>query len=135
MTGGSVVLLKSPVQTLYAKMSCANQTGMLSSVYNQVSCMPCFSGPRVQTFGEDFFDHIEKRRVIGSGGKSLQQIITGLTATLEELHLQMKKEGGKIKMGTAVWRSVEKLAVNVPGDEVAVQIVGAGKMFMGRNKH
>ncbi|KAJ8711874.1 hypothetical protein PYW08_008828 [Mythimna loreyi] len=116
-------------------MSCANQTGMLSGVYNQVSCLPCFSGPRIQTFGEDFFEHIEKRRVVGSGGKNLQQIIAGLTKTLEELHQQVKKEGGRIKMGTAVWRSIDSLAVENPGEEVDLQIVGSGRMFMGRNKN
>lgn len=34
MTGGNMVTLRLPVQTMYAKMSCANQTGMLSGVYN-----------------------------------------------------------------------------------------------------
>lgn len=82
------MLLRPPIQTMYAKMSCANQTGMLSGVYNQVSCLPCFCGPRIQTFGEDFFDHLQKRRVVGFGSKHLQQIIIGLTTTLEELHQQ-----------------------------------------------
>lgn len=34
MTGGGAVQLKPPIQVMYAKMSCANQTGMLSGVYN-----------------------------------------------------------------------------------------------------
>lgn len=97
--------------------------------------MPCFSGPRIQTFGEDFFDHIEKRRVVGSGGKNLQQIIMGLTTTLEELHQQLKKEGGRIKMGTAVWRSIDTLGIDAPGEEMDIQVLGSGKMFMGRNRN
>lgn len=100
----------------------------------QPSCLPCFSGPRIQVFGEDFFDHIEKRRVIGSGGKSLQQIITGLTTTLEELHLQLRKDGGRVKMGTAAWRSIDSLIIGEPGEELTLQVAGSGKMFMGRNK-
>ncbi|CAH2088480.1 unnamed protein product [Euphydryas editha] len=120
---------------MYAKMSCANQTGMLSGVYNQVSCLPCFSGPRVQTFGDDFFEHIEKRRVVGSGGKNIQQIVNGLTATLEELHQQLKKDGGKVNMGTAMWRSMNTLDVDAPGEKMEkVILVGTGKMFMGRSK-
>lgn len=134
ITGGSATILRPPIQVVYAKMSCANQTGLLSGVYNQVSCLPCFSGPRIQNFGEDFFDHIEKRRVIGSGRKSLQQIITGLTTTLEEVHLQLRKDGGRIKMDTAAWRSIDSLGVGEPGEELSLEIVRSGKMSMGRNK-
>lgn len=47
MTVGELVFLRPPIQTMYAKMPCANQTGMLSGVYNQVSCLPCFCGPRI----------------------------------------------------------------------------------------
>lgn len=46
----------------------------------------------------------------------------------------MKKEGGRLKMGTAVWRSIDSLSIDSPGEEVDTQLIGSGKMFMGRNR-
>lgn len=47
----------------YLKMSCANQSGLLSGVYTQVATVPSFSGMRVHVFDADFFEHIEKKRI------------------------------------------------------------------------
>ncbi|CAB3225845.1 unnamed protein product [Arctia plantaginis] len=70
-TSKNLSILELPVMTYYSKMSCANQTGLLSGVYNQVAVVPCFSGSRVAKFDEAFFEHIEKRRIVGSTGKTI----------------------------------------------------------------
>lgn len=53
--------VKLPILSYYSKMSCANQSGLLTGVYNQVVGVPSFSGRRVQLFGNDFFEHLEKK--------------------------------------------------------------------------
>lgn len=93
-----------PEVTHYAKMSCANQTGMLSGVYNQVTTVPCFSGKRLHLFDADFFEHIEKKRTVGTVGKTLGQIMNVLTSTLEELHEKIRMSMGKINIGNNNFR-------------------------------
>lgn len=117
----------------YSKMSCANQTGLLSGVYNQVATVPCFSGLRVHRFDAQFFEHIEKKRIMGATGKTVSQIVNILTTTLEELHDGLKKDNGKVQMGTTNWRDMNSLELGKPGDEVHVKLEGQGKMFLGRN--
>lgn len=116
----------------YSKMSCANQTGLLSGVYNQVATVPCFSGRRTHAFDSGFFDHIEKRKVIGSSGKSLNQIMNILTSTLEELHDMLRKKEGKLEMGTTTWRTMSDLGIENPGTETTVVVKGKSKMFLGK---
>lgn len=133
-TSGKTTHIKLPEVKYYSKMSCANQTGLLSGVYNQVATVPCFSGNRIQLFDSGFFNHIEKRRSVGVSSKSLTQIINILTTTLEDLHEMLKKRDGKLEMGTTGWRLMEDLDMNKPGSEVTLVIKGKSKMFLGRRQ-
>nr|QMP82373.1 nucleocapsid protein [Lepidopteran orthomyxo-related virus OKIAV1731] len=133
-TSSTVVNIDLPKVIYYAKMSCANQTGLLSGVYNQVAISPCFSGARITTFDESFFEHIEKRRVVSSTGKTISQIINVLTSTLEELHTLARSDSKSIKMGTTTWKDMGTLDLERPGDDVVIVLRGTSKMFLGRNK-
>lgn len=124
--------IKLPAVHTYSKMSCANQTGLLSGVYNQVATVPCFSGKRIHCFDSGFFDHIEKRRSIGTSGKSLSQIVNILTSTLEELHEMLRKKDGKLEMGTTLWKSMADLGLDSPGTNVELIVKGRSKMFLGK---
>lgn len=126
------VTFRLPTVTHYSKMSCANQTGLLTGVYNQVATSPCFSGQRVHIYDQDFFEHIEKRKVIGSIGKTLPQIIAHLTSTLEELHDHLKQKNGKLEMGTTSWKVLSSLTLDADGPDTTAVIVGKGKKFLGR---
>lgn len=66
-----VIKILLPVVRYYAKMSCANQTGLLSGVYNQVVTVPCFGGQRTHKFDATFFEHIEKIRIMSNTGKTI----------------------------------------------------------------
>lgn len=128
----SLTKIKFPVVHYYSKMSCANQTGFLSGVYNQVVTVPCFSGSRVQLFDDSFFEHVEKKRILANTGKTLAQIINILTSTLEELHENVRLSNGKVRMGTTKWRSMQDLDLARPGSEVDLVVVGENKMFLGK---
>nr|QMP82250.1 nucleocapsid protein [Lepidopteran orthomyxo-related virus OKIAV178] len=129
----STTKIELPKMRFYAKMSCANQTGLLSGVYNQVVTVPCFSGKRTHRFDESFFDHIEKKKIISTSGKTISQIVNILTSILEELHATIKRDQGKIQMGTTQWRDMGSLDLNTPGDTVNIVLEGSGKMFLGKN--
>lgn len=126
-------IAKLPVLTHYSKMSCANQSCLLTGVYNQVASVPVFSGRRSHLFGADFFEHLEKKAVVMSTGKTIPQINASLSLILEDLHQKVRLNKGKMDMGTVEWRSMEKLDVNVPGDIVDFCPVGIGKYFMGKS--
>lgn len=133
-TSDKVTKISLPEMTYYAKMSCANQSGLLSGVYNQVVTVPCFSGKRVQKFDSDFFEHIEKNRTIATTGKTITQIQGILTSTLEELHEHLRKNKGSIAMGTTTWKDMKTLTIENHGDDVDIVVNGRGKMFLGRKQ-
>lgn len=133
-TSPSVTKINLPSLRYYSKMSCANQTGLLSGVYNQVATVPCFSGARIHRFDESFFEHIEKKRIMNASGKTLTQIINILTSTLEELHSTLRKNNGRIEMGTTKWFDMETLRLGEPGEAKTTVLEGTGKMFLGRQQ-
>lgn len=95
-----VTKIRLPRVKMYAKMACANQSGLLSGVFNQVATVPCISGTRIQQFDESFFEHVEKRRVVSTSGKSVNQLLAILTSTLNELHEKLKSANKKLEMAT-----------------------------------
>ncbi|KAJ2941449.1 hypothetical protein O0L34_g3666 [Tuta absoluta] len=117
----------------YSKMSCANQSGLLTGVYNQVSTVPCFSGKRQQFFSSEFFEYMERREAATASAKSLVQIIQSLTSTLKDLQQMVRDKNGLLAMGTTSWRDMETLKIDEHGTEVAGLVLrGNGKMFLGR---
>lgn len=114
-------------------MSCANQSGLLTGVYNQVAGVPTFSGKRIHLFGNDFFEHLEKKVMVTSTGKTLPQINASLSLILEDLHQKLKTNKGRLEMGTVEWRSMDKLSTGSPGDVVDLCPSGSGLYFMGKN--
>lgn len=132
-SSSSMTKVTLPVVSYYAKMSCANQTGLLSGVYNQVATVPCFSGKRIHLFDSEFFEHIEKRRTVNAAGKSLSQAINTLTTTLEELHDALRKKEGKLEMGTTSWMSMANLTMTEHGSETDLIVRGRSKIFWDVN--
>lgn len=49
-----------PQLKFYSKLCSANQSEFHTSNVGQVSSVPCFSGARRVTFGEDFYDHMKR---------------------------------------------------------------------------
>jgi hypothetical protein len=92
-------------QTFYSKLSSANQSGLLSS-YLQVSSVPVFSGKRVQTFGEEFFESIGRKTGLASGGKTIEQLNSAIKSLFNEVKEEVDKRGEKLDMGTVEWRSI-----------------------------
>lgn len=113
------VQIKLPKVTYYAKMSCTNQSGLLSGVYNQVVTVPYLSDQRNQRFEDPFFEHIEKKKIMTATRKTIPQIINILTSTLEELH-EGRKANGRIEMGTTYWREMSSLQLGTQDAEVQI---------------
>lgn len=128
----SVTQFKLPTLAYYSKMSCANQTGLLAGVYNQVVAVPCFSGVRKQIFGQDFFEHIKRRHEAISAGKSMPQILSHLTSVLEGLHEELTKRNGVLEMGTTLWMEMSTLDLDKAGAQTELILEGTGKMFLGK---
>ncbi|CAG4939126.1 unnamed protein product [Colias eurytheme] len=114
----TLVRANLPVLKYYAKMSCANQSGLLTGVYNQVSSIPCFNGRRVQKFGSDFFEHIQRKVIVGSTGKSISQIVSSLSIILDDLRKRVNELQGSLEMGTTEWRNMSDLSLGQPGTEI-----------------
>lgn len=120
-----------PEVIYYSKMSCANQTVCCQECIIRL-LVPYFSGNRVHLFDADFFEHIEKKRIIGSVGKTLGQIINILTSTLEELHENLRKDNGKLAMSTTTWNDVKSLTLGTPGTPIKTSLIGMNVMFLGK---
>lgn len=69
-TTAHITKVTLPKIQYYSKMSCANQTGLLSGVYNQVATVPCFSGLRVHRFDAQIFRTYRKEKNNGCYGKN-----------------------------------------------------------------
>lgn len=91
-----VTKIRLPRVKMYAKIACANQTGLLSGVFNQVATVV----EEIQQFDESFFEHVEERKVVSTSGKSVNQLLAILTSTLNELHEKLKSANKKLEVGT-----------------------------------
>jgi hypothetical protein len=118
--------------TYYSKMACANQTGLLTGVFNQVTTHSSFSGKRTQIYGEDFFNHLEKRSNYAASAKSLNQIIAILSATLDDVPKVLHTNNNRMNIGTTSWRKMANLGLKTQGEDDPFVAVASGKMFMGR---
>lgn len=123
---------KLPTIKYYSKMSCANHCGILTGVYNQIASAPVFSGKRTHLFGVTFFEHIEKKNMVLSSGKTLPQINASLSLILEDLHQKLKMNKGKLEIGTVEWRTTDKLDFGTPGEVVTFEPTCSGQYFMGK---
>lgn len=123
---------KLPKLRVYSKMSCANQSGLLTGVYNQVASVPSMSGKHEHLFTGDFFEHLERKNTVISTGKTLTQINASLSRILEDLHIKLRAGKGRITMGTVDWRTTEGLDFGVPGDITDFSPVQTGQYFMGK---
>lgn len=74
----------------YAKLSAANQTGLLSGVYSQISCQQ-FSDRRIQPFTDDCFEHIQKSTISQGVGKNMTKLTSALSSILDNVQLQIRK--------------------------------------------
>nr|QMP82394.1 nucleocapsid protein [Hemipteran orthomyxo-related virus OKIAV183] len=131
-TLGRAIEFELPGLTHYAKMASANQSGLLSGVYTQVSSMPCFSGLRTVTLGDDFFTHLSRRTAQNTGGKTIPQIVSALSNTLQDLHKMLSETKGQLKLGTKKWCSIEGLTLTSDGKEVDTIFQARGKLYMGK---
>jgi hypothetical protein len=120
-------------QTLYSKLSSANQTGLLSSSYLQSSSIPVFSGQRQTTFSNEFFDSTGKRLGSSLGGKTIEQLQVATKTLLNEIIENIKGKGCKIDMGTVKWREVASLTEDEDGAETNAIVTTTGKFFLGRS--
>ncbi|GLV38093.1 hypothetical protein CBL_10060 [Carabus blaptoides fortunei] len=113
-------------------MASANQSGMLSVMYSQITSVPVFSGYRWQKFGDDFFEHINKRHIVQGRGKNIPQLISTLSEIIEQVHQGIRDVKGIRPMGTTEWRSMDALSLTEEGDVINGRLMGKGSYFMGR---
>nr|QMP82326.1 nucleocapsid protein [Phasmatodean orthomyxo-related virus OKIAV172] len=133
-TEGTRIRFRPVQQVYYAKMAQANQTGLLTSSYSQLTSQPCFSGKTKRKFSDAFFDHLSNGTPKVAGGKSLQALVSSYSALKEDLRTMLEKEGRTIKMGTKGWKKIADLTPTLEGeDDDTLEFVGTGKFFLGRS--
>lgn len=75
---------------------------------------------------------------MSASGKTLTQIINILTSTLEELHAMLRKNNGKVEMGTTKWFDMDChchcLKLGEHGEPRSTVLEGTGKMFLGKQQ-
>nr|QMP82185.1 nucleocapsid protein [Blattodean orthomyxo-related virus OKIAV181] len=120
-------------QVYYSKLSSANQTGLLASSYLQISSVPVFSGSRVQTFSDEFFENLGKRAGASTGGKTIESLQGATKQLLQDIIEEVNKRGKKLEMGTVSWRDMASLTTEQHGEEVNLVVNTTGKFFLGRN--
>lgn len=120
--------------THYSKLTSANMTGLLATIYQQVSSLPCFSGYRVQNFTDDFFESISKHSNTAVSAKTLTQQTAIMTEILVELRDKLIRNGKKMEMGTVNWRKVNGMDLFKGGEEILNMVVeGRCKFFLGKS--
>lgn len=80
-----------PQLKYYSKLCSANQSEFHTSNVGQVSSVPCFSGTRRVTFGEDFYDHMKAHTQTAKTMTNIVHIWSNyVTESAEELHEQVR---------------------------------------------
>nr|AYP67576.1 putative nucleocapsid [Old quarry swamp virus] len=122
-------------QKYYAKMAQANQTGLLTASYSQVSSLPCFSGPTKRKYGDAFFEMLENQTGRTMGGKTLSSLVNLYSEVLDELRKKLEGDGKIVSMGTTKWRLLSEINVDfaapVEKDEC---FITTGKFFLGKSE-
>ncbi|KAK9681251.1 hypothetical protein QE152_g38432 [Popillia japonica] len=89
-TSGKRVTFRPPTLLYYSKLSSDNQTRKLASAYVKTCALPVFSGNRIQSYSDDFFEQIGKRIEGTTSGKTVPQISSALTTILSVLTKELR---------------------------------------------
>lgn len=123
-----------PVQQIYfSTLAQANQTGLLTSSYTQLSSLPCFSGRTKRKFGDAFFDYLSSETSSVVGGKSIQSLIAAYTQTREELKTHLEKNARTLDMGTTGWCKMSDVTPTLEATvDDSISFTTTGRYFLGK---
>lgn len=124
-----------PKQLMYSKMACANQSGMNTGVYGQMTTRSCFSGSHVQTYSTEFFDSMSNEWTADTSGKNLNEIIAALVEMKDTNLKKIRMNGNKWQMATTTWSKMDSLTLKDDGEEDDKFTPAlSGAMFLGQKK-
>lgn len=131
-TKGTVRQFTLPTLKYYSKLCSANQSEFHTSNTGQVVSVPCFSGSRRVTFGEDFYEHMKRDKSSSQSVKTMTNIINIWSAYVTDLLTKVQKNKVN-KYGTKSWCEMSGLDGGRDGAEVTLQVEAAGRFFLSRD--
>lgn len=121
-----------PTLRFYSKLCPANQSEFHTSNVGQVSSVPCFSGSRKVTFGEDFYTHMRRDKSHTQSAKTMTNIIHIWSNYVTEIITKVQKNGTN-SYGTKAWYAMASLKIGKDGEEVDLNVDSTGKFFLSRS--
>lgn len=97
-----------PTLKYYSKLCSANQSEFHTSNVGQVASVPFFSGTRRVTFGEDFYEHMERDKSHTQTAKTMTNVVHIWSNYVTEILTRVQKNGTS-KYGTKSWYSMASL--------------------------
>lgn len=121
-----------PTLRYYSKLCSANQSEFHTSNVGQVSSVPCFSGSRKVTFGDDFYAHMQRDKSHTQSAKTMTNIIHIWSNYVTEIITKVQRSGTS-SYGTKAWYSMTSLKMGKDGEEVDLSVDATGKFFLSRS--
>lgn len=116
----------------YSKLCSANQSEFHTSNVGQVSSVPCFSGARLVTFGDDFYTHMKRDKSHTQTAKTMTNIVHIWANYVTEILTRVQKNGAN-RYGTKAWYDIKTLGIHQEGDEVDLEVETTGRFFLSRS--
>lgn len=110
-----------PSLKYYSKLCSANQSEFHTSNVGQVASVPCFSGTRKVTFGEDFYEHMRRDKSHTQTAKTMTNIVHIWSNYVTEILTRVQKYGTS-KYGTKSWYSMASLEIQKEGEEEQIAV-------------
>lgn len=117
-----------PMLKYYSKLCSANQSEFHTSNIGQVASVPCFSGTRRVTFGEDFYDHMKRDKSHTQTAKTMTNVVHIWSNYVTEILTRVQKNGTS-KYGTKSWYFMASLEIQKDGEEEQIEVEAMGKFF------
>lgn len=105
----------------YSKLCSANQSEFHTSNVNQVASVPCFTGTRKVTFGEEFYEHMRRDKSHTQTAKTMTNIVHIWSYYVTEILTRVQKNGTS-KYGTKSWYSMASLEIQKEGEEEQIAV-------------
>lgn len=114
----------------YAKLTSANQTGLLSVTSSQVTSRSVFSGKHMHTYTDSFFEYMETTRSNAVAVKKNMETLVNILQNVKVDLLNHAKEQKTQKRGTTDWHSIEGSTETEYGPVLSEVPSTSGKFYM-----
>jgi len=114
----------------YAKLTSANQTGLLYITSSQITSRSVFSGKTKHIFTDKFFEYMESTHTSSSSVRKNMETVTNiLQSTKATLYAQVKEKRTQ-ERGTTTWHYMEGSTKTEYGPEVKEVPSTSGRFFL-----